>query len=171
MNKSRPLAPKGGNDDVYTPPELAKFIIHHFNPSGSILEPCRGTGSFWNNFPPHPENDWAEIKDGRDFLSFSEEKKFDWTISNPPWSLIRPFLRKSMKLSDNIVFLCLINAFFMRARLRDIKEAGFYIHEILALPTPPKPWPATGFQLGAIYVKRGVQKDIRFSFADESRLT
>ena len=27
---TRPLAPKGGNDRVYTPPELARQIVRHF---------------------------------------------------------------------------------------------------------------------------------------------
>ena len=44
----RPLAPKGGNDRVYTPPWLAAQIISHFNPTGRILEPCRGSGQLCN---------------------------------------------------------------------------------------------------------------------------
>ena len=35
---SQPLAPKGGNDRVYTPPELARQIVAHFNPSGMLLD-------------------------------------------------------------------------------------------------------------------------------------
>lgn len=167
----RQLAPiTKTNHVVYTPEVLAKYIISHFNLPLPLLEPCKGGGAFFNNFPSHSDNDWCEISEGRDFLKM-EGRKFGGIITNPPWDLIRPFLKKSMELSDDIVFLCLINAFFMRARLRDIQEAGFYIHEILALPTPPKPWPQTGFQLGAIHVKRGEQKDIKFSFAADLDLT
>ena len=34
-----------------TPEYLAKEIIEHFNPSGIILDPSRGTGAFYDNFP------------------------------------------------------------------------------------------------------------------------
>lgn len=149
------------NDVVFTPKNLAKDIIDHFNPTGSILDPCSGEGVFFNNFPQNDGNDWCEITKGRDF--FNHSKKHDWIVSNPPWSLIRPFLKHSMELSDNIVFLCLVNAFFMKARLRDMKEHNFGIKEIYFVDTPPKPWPATGFALGAIYVKRGWNGDIKVS--------
>ena len=35
---------------VMTPVYLAKEIIEHFNPTGRILDPCRGTGAFYDNF-------------------------------------------------------------------------------------------------------------------------
>ena len=34
-----------------TPDYLAKEIIEHFNPSGKILDPSRGEGAFYDNFP------------------------------------------------------------------------------------------------------------------------
>ncbi len=40
------LIPKGGNDCVQTPKKLAKDIVKHFNPTGNILEPCKGDGNF-----------------------------------------------------------------------------------------------------------------------------
>ncbi len=69
-----------------------------------------------------------------------------------------------MEVSDNVVFLCLINAFFMKARLRDIHSSGFGIKEILCVDTPPKPWPQTGFQLGAVHIQRGYKGDIKFTY-------
>lgn len=160
---NRPLAPRGGNDDVYTPEYLAKQIIAHFNPSGPIMEPCRGTGSFYNNFPTGEDHGWFELSEGKDFLASEVNEKYNWVITNPPWSKIRPFLDKSMIISDNVVFLCLVNAFFMKARLRDIKVRGFGIKEILCVKTPPKPWPQTGFQLGAVHIQRGYEGDIKFT--------
>lgn len=105
--------------------------------------------------------DWCEIAEGKDFLKHGG--RYDWIVTNPPWSKIRPFLQKSMELSDNIVFLCLVNAFFMKARLRDMKEHGFGIKEILFVPTPEKPWPQTGFALGAVHVQRDYFGDIKVS--------
>jgi hypothetical protein len=162
---SRPLAPKGGNDRVYTPPELAKAIVEHFNPSGMLLDPCRGKGAFYEALLPYATNgfvEFYELDEGTDFLD-SRQEPVCWTITHPPWSKLRPFLKKSMECSSNVVFLCLVNAFFMKARLKDISDAGFGIKEILFVPTPPKPWPQTGFALGAVHIKRGYSSDVKLS--------
>ena len=79
----------------------------------------------------------------------------DWIITNPPWSKFRDFLKKSMEVSDNVVFLALLNAWFMKARVRDMSQAGFGVVEVLMIDTPAKPWPQTGFQLAAVHIKRG----------------
>ena len=144
------LIPKGGNDRVYTPPKLARTICEHFKPTGRLLEPCKGEGSFIS-YPGDWR--WCEVDEGSDFLEYSE--RADWIVTNPPWSQLRSFLRHSMELADNIVFLCLINAFWMKARLRDIEQAGFGIKEILRVPQPAKPWPQTGMELGATYLQKG----------------
>lgn len=146
----RPLAPKGGNDKVYTPDGLAAAIVAHYKPFGTILEPCRGQGAFVRAMPGCS---WCEIDDGRDF--FNVFGAYDWIVTNPPWSQFRAFLNQSMRLADNIVFLSLVNAFFMKARVNDMRGYDFGMVEILMLDTPPKPWPQTGFQLGATYIKRG----------------
>lgn len=147
---SRPLAPRGGNDRVWTPDELAGRIVSHFKPSGRILEPCKGQGAFVRAMPGC---EWCEIDEGRDFLAV--EGRWDWIVTNPPWSQFRPFLAKSMQVADNVVFLALLNAWFMRARVADMRKAGFGIVEVLMLDTPPKPWPQTGFQLAAVHARRG----------------
>jgi hypothetical protein len=151
---SRPLAPKGGNDRVYTPPELARRIVQHFQPSGRLLEPCKGRGAFVAAMQPFDELvQWCEKDEGRDFLTLTGET-FNWIITNPPWSQLRAFLNKSMQVADNVVFLCLVNAFFMKARQADMKATGFGMKEIVFVPTPSKPWPQTGFSLGAVHIQR-----------------
>jgi hypothetical protein len=149
--KIRPLAPKGGNDRVYTPDNIAKIIVDHFRPSGRLLEPCKGKGAFLRALGS--DCDWCEIDDGKDFFAY--QGKVDWIVTNPPWSLIRPFLAHSMKVADNVVFLCLVNAFFMKARQRDIDNAGFGIVEMLEIPQPSNPWPQTGFSLAATWIRKG----------------
>ena len=163
---SQPLAPKGGNDRVYTPPDLAESIVRHFDVRGRRLDPCRGKGAFENAMvDAHPCGfvEWCEIDDGVDFLTTDFTQHYDWIITNPPWSKLRAFLKRSMEVSDNVVFLCLVNAFFMKARMRDMQEAGFGMKEILFVPTPEKPWPQTGFALGAVHVKRGYSGPVTFS--------
>lgn len=155
--KNRPLAPKGGNDRVYTPRALAEQIVRHYDPRGSFLEPCRGQNAFC--FGMHKHNprvpvEWYEIDEGLDFLTMEITEHYNWVVTNPPWSQLRAFLKKSMEVADNVVFLCLVNAFFMRARQKDMLEAGFGMKEILFVPTPAKPWPQTGFSLGAIHIQK-----------------
>ncbi len=162
---NRPLAPKGGNDVVMTPSYLAEAIVNYFAPNGNVLEPCRGQGSFTNALEVRGcEVDWCEITEGRDFLTHDfGGKYYDWVMTNPPWSKLRPFLHRAMEVSDNVVFLCLVNAFFMKARIRDMHEAGFGFKEIAFVDTPAKPWPQTGFQLGAIHIERGYYGHVIFS--------
>jgi len=153
----RPIAQKGGNDKVMTPVYLAKQIIEHFKPTGTILEPCSGTGNFLKVLP---SADWCEIDKGKDFLQVKGH--WDWIITNPPYSKYRDFFNKAMEVADNIVFLQLINATFYKARLRDMFNNDFGIKEILLLDTP-KEFPQFGFQLGCVYYKRGYIGDCKIS--------
>lgn len=164
---SQPLAPKGGNDRVYTPPDLALSIVQHFKPDGySILEPCEGKGAFTSAFAQQGVKlvFSCEMDRGEDFLTW--DAPVDWIITNPPWSKLRAFLNKSMELADDVVFLCLVNAFFMKARQADIRANNFGMKEILFVPTPPKPWPQTGFSLGAVHIQRGYAGDVKHSYLD-----
>jgi hypothetical protein len=152
------------NDVVQTPPDLAQRIVKHFNPTGSILEPCKGEGNFLRCMPGAS---WCEISEGKDFFVWN--KPVDWIVTNPPWSQIRPFLQHSMKLASDIVFLMTVNHVWTKARIRDIYSQGFGIKEICLVEMPPS-FPQSGFQLGAIHVSRGwVGKPITFS--DISRVT
>jgi len=154
----RSLSAKNGNDCIQTPIYLAKQIVEHFNPLGKILEPCKGDGNFLQAMP---NADWCEIKEGKDFLL--TKGHWDWIITNPPYSKYRLFLNKSMEVADNIVYLQLINATFYKARLKDMKKAGFGIKEIYCIDTP-KEFPQFGFQMGCIYYKKDYNGDINFNF-------
>jgi hypothetical protein len=150
----RPLVPHGGNDCIDTPDDLAELIVAHFKPTGRVLEPCRGGGAFVRALTASGcECEYCEIKEGIDFLTV--EGYWPWIVTNPPWSQFRAFLKKSMQVADNIVFLTLSNAWLMRARQRDIKAEGFGLVEILEVPVPPKPWPQFGICLGAAWLRRG----------------
>lgn len=154
----RTLVPSNGNDVVYTPDALARQIVEHFKPAGRVLEPCAGGGAFVRAMPGC---DAFELALGTDFLEQSGQ--WDWVVTNPPWSKLRAFLQHSMEVADNVVFLCLVNAVFMRARYADIQAAGFGIKEVLVVDQPPKPWPQTGFLLGAVHLQRGWTGPTQFS--------
>ena len=149
-------------DIVMTPEYLAKEIIEHFNPTGRILDPCRGEGAFYDNYPGD-DKDWCELGEGKDFLQY--QKKVDWIITNPPWSKMQQFLAHGMKVADNIVYLTTINHYTTKRRIRDMRDADFAIKEIYCVPTPKNPWPQLGFQLAAVHTQRGYSGGIVMSYS------
>ena len=155
--KNQPNRDYISDDVVQTPPDLARRIVAHFKPKGRILEPCKGQGNFLDCMPGAF---WCEISEGRDF--FSWDKPVDWIVTNPPWSQIRPFLQHSMSLATNIVFLMTVNHVWTKARVRDIYSSEFGIKEI-CLVEMPSSFPQSGFQLGAIHIKKNWRGDINFS--------
>lgn len=73
----------------------------------------------------------CEIEDGNDFLLW--DKKVDWVIGNPPFSLGWKFFEKSLSISNKgIAFLGSIQFFnqFTPRRQQIIKDAGFYLEKI-----------------------------------------
>ncbi len=156
-------------DCVQTPTELAEMIIQYFEPIGIILEPCKGEGNFLevmerNIDPDFCDIKWCEILEGKDFFDFKE--KVDWIITNPPYSKMRKFMQHSMEISNNVVFLTTINHLWLKARINDIKKAGFGIKEILLCDTP-KTFPQTGFQLGIFHLKKDYIGDIKFKLLED----
>ncbi len=161
--KKRALAPQGGNECVYTPPDLAAQIVKHFRPSGRALEPCAGNGAFveaLRRYSKAGQVSFCEIDGAAAYccgLNFLEcHTRVDWIVTNPPWGRkFRAFLNHSMELADNIVFLANMNVWDTKCRRREIAQAGFGIVEMLMVDTPPRPWPQQGFQLVATWLKRG----------------
>lgn len=158
--KMRQLIPTNTkrNDCVQTPYILAEAIINHFKPNGKILEPCKGQGNFLRALPKG--TDWCELLEGRDFFDY--KGKVDWIITNPPYSKMRKFMQKAMEVSDNVVFLTTINHLWLKARIRDINQAGFGIKEIVLCNTPTS-FPQSGFQIGCFHLQRGYCGSISFS--------
>ena len=163
-NKRRFCPPKNSPDKdiVMTPEYVAQDIIKHFNPTGRILDPSRGEGAFYDNYPTD-NKDWCELGEGKDFLTYSE--KVDWIITNPPWSLMQKFLEHGMKIADNIVYLTTINHYTTKKRIRDMRENNFAIKEIYCVNTPSKPWPQLGFQLAAVHTQRDYDGGIVMSYS------
>lgn len=145
-------------DVVYTPRDLAQTVIDHFKPTGTVLEPCRGGGHFYDAFPPDTVKHYCEIDEGLDFFDWHEP--VDWIISNPPWSQFRAFNTQAMSLATNVVWIIPLVHFSGKARVRDVREMGFGFRQIVLLDTP-RDWPQGGFQLAAFHLKRGYSGPIR----------
>lgn len=155
--KGRRLVPARNsplNDIVYTPRSLAKAVINHHPLAGTVLDPCRGDGAFFDQFPDHVDACWCEIGEGRDFLRW--QVPVDWIVTNPPWSKFRSFLAHGMQVAENVLYLAAFNHFGTKARQADIRRHGFGIRSILFVPTPPS-FPYSGLQLCAIWLQRGWQ--------------
>lgn len=151
------------HDLVQTPQSMANLIVGHFNPTGRVLDPARGTGAFFDALSRSASStvDWCELTEGRDFFLHTEH--YNWIITNPPWSKIAPFLQHAMKRADHVVFLVTLTHLDTRYRDKMIVDAGFGRREALLLPHPPAPWPSSGFLLCAYHLERGYTGDLRFN--------
>ena len=139
-------------DKVYTPENIAKLIINKFNLSGKVLDPFKGQGAFYNNYPETVKKDWCEIDEGKDFFEYKEH--VDWIVSNPPYSIYDEVMNHSFEIADNIVYLVPLNKIVSSlGRVKKIKEFGGvpYIY-IIGASRCGFPF---GFPCCAIYVKRG----------------
>jgi len=151
-------------DVAYTPDAVARQIIAMLNPYGKVLDPCRGKGAFYDNFPIHVEPDWCEITEGRDFFQYQD--KVDWVIGNPPYSLFffQQFLQQSFKIADHVCFLLPVNKVFqswktieMVTEYGGIKDMFVYgSGSLIKLPF--------GFPAGLFHFEKGYQGKVDLKF-------
>ena len=54
---------------VMTNPDMAKYLLSliQFEDNDIVLEPCKGDGAFYNNFPDNVERRYCEIDEDIDF--------------------------------------------------------------------------------------------------------
>jgi hypothetical protein len=186
VQQKKSLVPKGGNDRVYTPQELADKIVEHYLPvlrnavaeGKIILDPCAGNDVFRKAMRKFGITGVTslEIENGRDFFDY--HKRVGCIISNPPWSKVRQFSAHAYELADDVIWLVTVHhVACLKARFEDMVRScsfkkkgilyefkpltpGFGIKEICRVPTPPKPWPGSGFQLAAVHIKRGHMSEV-----------
>lgn len=146
------------NDDISTPVEISKMIIDMFDIQGVILDPFKGTGSFYNQYPNYVSKEWCEIKDGRDFFKY--DKKVDWIISNPPYSILDEVLDHSFEIADNIVYLIPLSKIVSSmGRIRKVNSFGG-IPFVYILSASKCGFPF-GFPACAIYFKKDYDGDTK----------
>jgi len=138
---------------------VAKKALEHFNPKGLVLEPAKGTGSFYDQI--RGKKDWCEITQGRDFFDY--EKKVDWIITNPPYSIYDRFLIKCFEVADNVVLLVpLVKAFKSRKIDKEIEKYGG-LKEVLMLGSGTDIGFKFGFPVGCLYYKRGYKGKVKIT--------
>ncbi len=139
------------NDVVMTPHKTAKWIIDYYNPQGSVLEPCAGENSFYNLFK-NEEKYRCEITDGIDFFDWN--KKVDWIITNPPYSIYDLFLEKAFSVSDNVVFFAPIQKALKSERIERMVLKYGGLKEIVFMGGGRKHKLPFGFAVGCIYYQK-----------------
>jgi hypothetical protein len=139
------------NDKVMTKSEIAKEIIIHYAPFGFCLEPCRGTGSFYDSLPS--PKDWCEIDQGRDF--FDWQMKVNWIITNPPYSIYPKFLEHCFEVANNVVVLVPLAKAVQSAKIYRIVKKYGGLREIWVMGSGTKVGFKFGFLTGCLWYQRG----------------
>jgi len=155
----RKLTSYNGEDEIYTPDELANAIVQELQPKGIVLEPCMGEGSFTRAISEYGLNfEWCEINKGVDFFD-KEETNANWMITNPPFSKVFKFIKKGVELEiENIALLVTINTIWMNGKLNFLKENGYQLTKIYLTESPYfrriGDWRQSGFSLGVLLIQK-----------------
>ena len=165
------------NDVVYTPREIARQMIAFYsedlwndfrfwfldrtkmpslgnNRGLVVLDPCRGDGAFYDQYPSYCQKEWCEITDGRDFFDWNV--KVDWIITNPPYSIYEEFCKKAFEIADNVCFLVpLSKVVSSLGRIQATMDYGGFVSiHIIGASQCGFPF---GFPAAAVHMKRGYE--------------
>ena len=147
-------------DLVMTPRWLARDIIAHFQPSGRILDPCRGDGAFFDQLPEGA--DWCEIREGRDFFAYVNQ--VDWIVSNPPYSCLLSWIRHSFKVARNIVYLAPLHRVMASCTFLEDVAAWGGLAEVYVIGTGATAGFPFGHALAAVHFQRGYRGGTRWTY-------
>lgn len=145
------------NDDFYTPENIAKklTLFVPFETQDTLLDNAIGKGAFFNQFPQ--ENKKEGYDKAVDFLQ--ETRKFDWLITNPPYSFLNKWLEKSCKVANKGFAYLLLVHHITPKRLEMCEKYGFHITKIHFLQI--KEW--FGFTLCFIVWEKNKKSIISYS--------
>lgn len=144
-------------DIVYTPIKISKKIIDFLQPYGLCLDPCKGDGAFFNYMPAGSE--YCEIREGSDFLFYN--KKVDWIIGNPPYSVFEDFLKKAFEISDNVSYLVPTNKVFQRQIIMEMINRYGGIKSIIIYGSGQLIDFPFGFSVGNFHFQKGYKGDTK----------
>ena len=109
--------------------------------------------------------DWCEIREGVDFFDWSEP--VDWIVSNPPYSIFSKFMRHSMTVARDIVYVIPVNKVFNSDRtMREVWDWGGVPEIYVIGPGAALKFPI-GFCIGAVHFQRGYRGPIQVTFRAE----
>ena len=159
------------NDKVYTPEHIVQEVLaeftQHINKTATILEPFKGGGAFYEPLKKlYGDVSWCEIDEGVDF--FEHRGKYDWIVTNPPYSIFDKVLPKCLELADNNLLVIPVNKLLSSMpRLMDVKRAGCSIRQLHYLGSGRQLKFPFGFPVACVWIQRGWEGGIRDTY--ESR--
>lgn len=141
-------------DVVYTDRAIAIDIIHWLQPTGYLLDPCKGGGVFYDNFPGNCRRDYCEIQEGRDFFDWAAP--VDWIIGNPPYSMFQDFLGHAFALAHDVCYIVPVNKVFQRWPIMDLIGKWGSIKAMRSYgPARDCGFGSTGFSVAAFHFQKG----------------
>jgi len=156
--------PEVPSDIVYTPDYVSKNIIDFLNPTGTCLDPCKGDGAFYKYLPKN--SDYCEITEDKDFLLYN--KKVDWIIGNPPYSIFEEFLKKGFEISDNVSYLVPTNKVFQRQVIMNMINKYGGIKSVLIYGSGNLINFPFGFSVGNFHFQKGYKGETKIIMGIES---
>jgi len=154
------------SDIHYTKPEVSKFIIDYFSPTGKVLEPFKGGGAFYDHLPKGTS--WAEIDDGIDF--FKIKSQFDWIVTNPPFSNLTEVMEHAFSISENVIFLVPMSKIYSSVPRMNLVKNVAGIKTELYLGSGRKIGFDIGFPFAAFEFVRGYKGKKTFVDAEDAWL-
>lgn len=105
------------SDFYETPYTITQHILDvvHIPEGASVLEPACGDGAIVRVLKENGlKVTYKDIKDGNDFLKCKD--KYDWIITNPPFSLAFEFIQHSKSVCDDFLMLLPLSYLHGKAR-------------------------------------------------------
>ena len=144
-------------DIVYTPDHVARHIVKFLSPEGACLDPCKGDGAFLKYLPAG--SDYCELREDKDFFLYN--RKVDWVIGNPPYSIFEEFLLKAFEIADNVSFLVPTNKIFQRQVIMDRINAFGGIRSMIIYGSGQLIDFPFGFSVGNFHFQRGYKGETK----------
>ena len=94
-----------GHKDFFPTPGWATRALFEYvvKPTGTVLEPASGHGHMTRVLQEYGmEVTERDLMHGDDYMKDDREENFDWIITNPPFTLGKEFVIKSLSKGDNV---------------------------------------------------------------------
>lgn len=105
-------------NDLYptpAPPINALLSVLRYSGIRTFHEPCKGLGAIYDRIECRYKS-YCEIAEGKDYLTYTAPHHYDLIVTNPPFSLALPFLKKSLQEAATVIYLLRLNFLGSRER-------------------------------------------------------
>ena len=114
---------KNGSDDFQTPPQALNPLIPYLDPYFAIWECAKGKGYIQDRLMDLGFDTFGtDIKDGKDFLTYTPDREYDCIITNPPFSLKNEFIERCYELGKPFALLLPLAALETQRRQKQWKK-------------------------------------------------